>query len=795
MTTPFIIGVRHHSPACARLVAARIRELRPAFVLIEGPADFNARIDELYLPHQLPLAIYSYLSCAGAQRGSWSPFAEHSPEWQALVAARQVGAQVLFIDLPAWHDALGDLPNRYADAADASDEKLAEAYETALAVELGIEGRDSLWDHLFESASDASERPDEDLSAHLVQYFEHLRNEDPGSPGNRAREDMMARWIAWAVARGDGPVLVVCGGYHAPPLARLWREVAIESFERGSAGLLPPATPQPDPALGNESPLRFGSYLVPYSYKRLDAFSGYASGMSSPSWYQWVWEQGARGAGARALELILGRLRARKLPASTADFIAVHARAQALALLRGHRTPLRTDWLDAIAGALLKDAQEASLPWSYRGPLRAGTDPILVEVMDVLAGQATGKLAPGTPQPPLVAAVHAELQALGLSLDGAFNLDLLKPEDRIRSRALHRLGLLALPGVERIQGPRLALSGERRESWKLRSSIEQTAALIEAGAYGATLEDAARARLEEDLRDANGRLDALTSGLNRAAFAGLAAVSTRLLDELRGAIAQEPAFEAIGAALAVLHPLLRHGQLLGTADAPVLCTVIEAAFDRALWLFEAPVAIATAQALAHLRAVASLRDVARAEITANPTTGDAALALEPARLLAVLHRKAHDRAADPLSRGAAIGALYTLDSDHHQRELAEALQLLGTLPPPRLGDALSGLIALAREALAHEAAFVAGLDALVQALDQDEFVQAMSAIRGAFSWLPPRERGDLARQVLKLHQAEHLSQRVLTQTLAIPAETLAHNQLLERRCRERLARYGLGESP
>ena len=32
---------------------------------------------------------------------------------------------------------------------------------------------------------------------------------------------MMARWIAWAMAQGDGPVLVVCGGYHAPALARL----------------------------------------------------------------------------------------------------------------------------------------------------------------------------------------------------------------------------------------------------------------------------------------------------------------------------------------------------------------------------------------------------------------------------------------------------------------------------------------------------------------------------------------------------------------------------------------------
>ena len=56
---PRIIGVRHHSPACARVVRRAIRALRPARVLIEGPADMNGRIEELTLPHELPVAIFS----------------------------------------------------------------------------------------------------------------------------------------------------------------------------------------------------------------------------------------------------------------------------------------------------------------------------------------------------------------------------------------------------------------------------------------------------------------------------------------------------------------------------------------------------------------------------------------------------------------------------------------------------------------------------------------------------------------------------------------------------------------
>lgn len=60
MSEPLIVGIRHHSPACARLVKLLIESQRPRYVLIEGPADFNDRVDELFLAHQLPVAIYSY---------------------------------------------------------------------------------------------------------------------------------------------------------------------------------------------------------------------------------------------------------------------------------------------------------------------------------------------------------------------------------------------------------------------------------------------------------------------------------------------------------------------------------------------------------------------------------------------------------------------------------------------------------------------------------------------------------------------------------------------------------------
>ncbi|OXI96307.1 MULTISPECIES: DUF5682 family protein [Burkholderia] len=817
---PHIVGIRHHSPACAWLVAERIRARRPRYVLIEGPADFNDRLDELYRPHRLPIAIYSYLSGDAAHYGSWTPFAEHSPEWQALQAGREVGATVRFIDLPAWHAAFSRLENRYADVADAEHEARADAYERALADTLAVQGRDAVWDHLFEDVGDTPDALDE-LAERLSTYFSHLRDDDPGSLGNRARERMMARWIAWAVAEAGGQaddVLVVCGGYHAPALARLWRTLPAAlpdtpepgSIDGGAGAMFDgqssdACVPDADSNTAGEAAhsVRYGSYLVPYTFKRLDAFAGYASGMPSPAYYQWVWAHGAEAAARRVLEHVMQRLRARKLPVSTADLIAVHVRAEGLARLRGHRRPLRCDWLDALAGALVKEALDAPLPWTYRGPLRAGTDPVLVEAMDALAGDVAGELAPGTPQPPLVAAVRDELAALGIVLRGTLTLDLLTDEGRARSRVLHRLALLRVPGIVRHQGPQLAMSGERDEVWQLGEPLEQQAALIEAGAWGATLSDAARARLEDELRKAGGRIAPLAEGLNRAAWAGLAALSDTLLDTLRDAVAREQRFESLAPALDNLYTLLRHGHLLGMNDAPVLRIVVEAGFDRALWLLEPAVTLAPADLDTHVQGHVALRRIVADGLAGVDADGHAPLAIEPLRALAVWRRKAADTAAAPASRGAALGALLGLaahastDDGRPVAGIDDAMALLQAMPAAALGDALGGLLALARETLASAPAFVAGMDATVRALDDADFVLALPGLRGAFAWLPPQERGRLADQVLALHQATHLSRRVLTERHAEDAspEAAAHAARIEAQVLGRLRRWGLTPDP
>ncbi|WP_344492723.1 DUF5682 family protein, partial [Glycomyces endophyticus] len=611
-------GVRHHSPACARLVADRIEALKPAAVLIEGPADFNERLDELALEHELPVAIYSYASTGSSVRRSWTPLCDYSPEWTALTEGRRSGAQVRFIDLPAWHDAFEGVENRYSDA----ERRYTEATDRLCAA-FSADNQDALWDHLVENAD-----PD-GLAERLDTYFDLVRGEADANGADTAREAHMAQWIRAALAEHDGPVLVVCGGFHAPALRRL--------AEAGDT-----AAPEvPRPPEGTDT----GGFLVPYSFKRLDAFAGYQSGMPSPEYYQRLWEDGPAVAAGALMERITTRLRGKGLHVSTADLIGARALTDGLARLRGHDVPGRTDLLDGLASALISDDLEGPLPWTRRGTLTPGTHPVVVEMTAALTGERVGRLHSSTPAPPLVADAQAEMERLGLDKDGSLRLDLARPADLERSRALHCLRLLSVPGVRRDDGPAAGADVTAEEHWTLRPTEDRLPALIEAGALGATLGDAAQTVLEHRL-DRDGALDALAAILFDAALCGRAHLTDRLGAAVESAVAESSDIAAVGQALAVALALWRHDHLFGTAGSDLYGSVVTACCDRVLWLAEGLHAAPGPADPGRLQALVALRDAVRHAPGLTPAAGTVTGAAD---------RIALDPQAPPDLRGAALG--------------------------------------------------------------------------------------------------------------------------------------------
>ncbi len=730
LDAPVVIGVRHHSPACARLVGHVVRELRPRFVLIEGPSEMNDRLGELLLGHELPIALYSYLSSAiaaearGTSRGSFSPFCAYSPEWVALTAASETGAEARFIDLPSYDDAFMGVENRYSDRHLRASDRMDELCKT-----LGFEDTDSLWDHLFEGPSEP-----EVLRDRLNAYFTALRGDEPGGPRDDPRESFMARWIGHAMREAAGaPVVVVCGGYHAPVLERAWREHVAAPGD-------PPSPPRPPEGA------RVGTYLVPYSFHRLDAFTGYQSGMPSPAYYQAVWEHGARDGAELMLRATTERLRKKRQQISAADLIGATAMTEGLTRIRAHVVPLRTDVLDGLAAALLKDAVSAPLPWTRRGPLAAATDPMLVEMVAAFSGERHGRLAAGTPRPPLVADTFAELALVGVEpkhAPASITASLITEEGKRRSRVLHRLRILGIPDFSLTHGPSAKRGAtDLSEKWQVALRIETDAALIEAAAYGATLEAATHARLAARAASA-GDAAALVDVLFDAVRAGISQLGASLLAEIRAVILQEPLLARLGSAMARLLGLVLHGDVvaLGGGDRTEIDDVLRVAYERAAWLFEGLTGADVAADRGHVDAVVAMRDVLR---HAGDDLGlDRAVALDLAR------RRAADVDAPSYVKGAGLGLLVTLDPEGAHAETA-ARAVRAASRPTSVGDFLIGVFALAREEIRTNIPLLTAIDGAITGMSVNDFLIAVPALRQAFSFFPPREKRDVARALLSL---------------------------------------------
>jgi hypothetical protein len=737
-----IVGVRHHSPACARVVAHAIATRRPTHVLIEGPSDFEGRMGELVLGHALPIAIYSYAladSPAARAVGVWSPLCDYSPEWVAIEHGMRSGADVRFIDLPAWDEAFRDVENRYADR-----ELDQHHRQITLGRELGFDASDTLWDHLFEDP----ERPIEVLSKELETYFDALRGDDPTSARDMRRESFMARYIAWAMAVSDGVVLVVCGGFHAPALRRLWATFGPPEPTAPTTSTLLPSPPTPPTPAPPQHGVRTGSYVVPFSMRRLDSFAGYASGMPSPAFYQAVWQDGAQ-AWETMLMRAVERLRTRGQPVSTADLLTASELAHGLARLRGNGTPRRSDVLDALTAAFVKDALAQPTPWTVRGVLPRGTDPVLVEVVAAFSGDVSGRLATGTPRPPLVDDVEAQLTFHGLDWTSAMparrvRLDPLDPADTARRHVLYRLLILGVPGVGLIQRASLLRgTAAPSEHWQLERLLESDATLIERAVYGADLATAALARLQERVASASAVVD-LIAALEDALSAGYLTVAETLGRSALVAIQHEPSLAEMGKALARLVTLETTASLTSGEHTSGLRfqTLLVTALERAGWLLEGRDGASAALVRQEVDAVAAMVSALVAKGRVAPRSDG--LESDPLRVatVALFGRRAAASSAPPWLRGACLGALWTLGEGD---EAAATASLMAT-PDIALGDTLVGLLALAREPFGRSS-LLDLVDQRLATLDDATFLAILPSLRAAFAQLPPPERLALAKRV------------------------------------------------
>lgn len=475
-----VFPVRHHSPLAARHLVTEIRERPPKLILIEGPSDASSHVEALAHPHTRPPVALLYF--VRGQACSTYPLAGFSPEYQALVTARELNIEARFCDLPYRFE----VPGEEAPAPVEPDPEGPEKIERG--------ALDVRWEIDFELASP-------DLSTYVERAIALGRQASSRSPRDRAREAWMYRAGLDAVAAGLAPedVLFVCGAAHAPAL--LDGAVEPEALEglvdRGEAEIYP----------------------VPYSFRRFSSVLGYGAGTAYPHFYQAIWDAGGAvdQAVCRMLTEICHDLQADGFEVSLADTIDAVLFVRSLASLRGKRAPGPEE---LVAGV------ESCLTRGHYG--RAAE-----AVARRLVGDRLGCVTPGADKAPLAREFYhfinhpqrSELLPL-TDLPAERVLDVNRPRHAEVSRFLHRLVLLGIPYGEPEDplsldsrplrsAPKTLASlthtqARARETWRLRWTSALDAALADASVHGGTIAEAARAATEERLRSATTLMSLVT---------------------------------------------------------------------------------------------------------------------------------------------------------------------------------------------------------------------------------------------------------------------------------------------
>ncbi|WP_367133673.1 DUF5682 family protein [Saccharothrix sp. HUAS TT1] len=520
-----LLGIRHHGPGSARMVASALAAVRPEVVLIEGPPEADALLT--HVPHLTPPVALLLHDEAEPARAAFWPFAEFSPEWRAMRWAHANDVPVRFFDLPA-AASLGDEPGTGAgtEPDDGAPRAALDPLGT-LAEAAGFDDPERWWEDVVEHHTDPR-----DLAEAVAEAMGALREEfaDQVDARTLRREAAMRQNVRQALKDVEGPIAVVAGAWHVPALRAL-----------------PPASVDAAALKGLPRRKVSGTW-VPWSHGRLAASSGYGAGVASPGWYAHLWDCAERGdAVPRWFAKACAVLRAEDLPASTASAVEAVRLADALAALRGRPSPG------------LSEVMEASLAVLCGGdatPLRLVHEQLVV-------GERLGEVGDDVPTSPLAADLARSQRRLRLPASAAIKpirLDLRKDTDRERSKLLRRLEVLGVPWGTPDTTRTL---GTFAEAWQLHWKPEFAVALAVAARHGTTVEAAAGAVLAARAADATRVVDA-AEVLSQSVGCEIPAAVTaarRALD--RCAAAATDALELL-AALPDLATTVRYGSVRGT---------------------------------------------------------------------------------------------------------------------------------------------------------------------------------------------------------------------------------------
>ncbi len=759
--------VRHFSAACAWHVGRLIREIRPAAVLVEGPDDATPLIP--YIVHEdtrPPLTLFSSYVDKGNHFGlngivsqsvetparfrAWWPATSYAPEYVALQAGAEVGAQLAFIDTPL--TATIDVHHKRTQDTQqlVNDRHLAEnAYFEALRVAQRRRSFDEFWNANFEAAGFRQDTLT--FMRNVVTFAWCARN--VGLEGEEAQAALEAdgtllreRHMRWFVdqalkAHPEGRIVVVTGAFHTAALPWTKRKKAPAKRDRNLETL-----------------------LTAHSFKALATLY---SLNTMPAYAQAVWDQvraeaegmGEEGAAEHgpfdraAMVLLLEVMRAARdagEAVSTADAVGAYKVARNLATMRRNQQITLDDIRDAVQMGYIK------------GDVRARGGKVRAALEKVLVGGRVGRVTTEAGRAPLFKDFYAQAKAHRIDITGekkTVKCDIHKQvKHRYKSAFLHQCHYLSIPvfapleegrswfqrsATNHYRGPDI-VSGQNLEliieMWGVQWRETVDDRLLELSDRGASVGHVAATVLREALAAAAGNAAQTTTLLLRSAQMELTDLFDLVLGAVEDAIVQDSSFDHIVGALHDFVVLHSYRDSTATAGQERFLGTINTLFSKSCLLVPG---IATAPQDEVAAILGHLQTLVRVALTFEDVELDRQLLVE--RIQEMVARDGGTAAI----RGAGFGILFSFGSTR-EKVVARELRsyLMGSAEQVvSAGAFLEGLFMTSKSIFMGSPRLIRAINEVLGQLEWDTFKLLLPDLRRAFTQFIPTEIDSISVRV------------------------------------------------
>lgn len=607
-------------------------------------------------------------------------------------------------------------------------------------------------------------------------------------------------------------IVVVTGGFHTLALIELLHDALLTNNDTSSKKIKNTPSSNASISLNNTIVTSSAdeSWLIRYSFDRLDALNGYASGMPSPAFYQACWQQMLTQSTTHLLNLdsyqksnydanqdlnqdlqpdaklsesqvrqrlvidllsdFSHQLRAEQIIQSS--YITVKTASEQairLAQLREHKLIGRFDVMDACYSSFLKDSDDN------------GTHSFHQLLKDKLGGARLGQVVSTSRTPPVLAQVYKLVSSQRFKLEDTLSktakLDVLrKPMHRQRSCLLQLLAFLDVGFARRISGPDFLHGGQLNllfEEWLYAWTPQVEARLIILSESGSDIYHLATQRLLSQRQSFAEQAQSQSSAevislLIQASVMGLSEQIDVLFDEVSDILPNDPELGSVLACGQHLMYLWTGRAFLQLQKDQQLADIIAQVPVSALFLLSQLQTPNEDQIASTLRQILSLRNLLKqmnsiindyefnnpANSHSNPQDKENTDA--NGDLLAEYHLTLNRLLPSWQDIDLLLGAVHALefiDGFSTESILAERLRLhFGAGSNPEQAVAyLSGMMQAVPTIFLHYQGMTQMLDRLVSEWDHDTFVTLLPDLRLAFTGLKPMQTNDFAQQIANLH--------------------------------------------